>query len=106
MALLRFFKTPKHQRFGYIPRHWNPEREELLERVERAKRSGEGDTEAIKSRLKGGFRTRGGYMATNNSRARQTARSNIILIIVIFGLIVVSYIAIEVYLPMIMKMLE
>ena len=105
MALLRFFKTPKHQRFGYIPRYWNPEKEELMERVDRAKRRGQGDTEAIKSSIRGSFKTRGGYVA-NNSRARQTARSNMILVIVIFALIVVSYIALEVYLPKIMQLLE
>ena len=105
MALLKFFKVPKHQRFGYIPRYWNPEKEELMNRVERAKKRGQGDTEAIKAGIRGSFKTRGGYVA-NNARARQTARSNMILIIVIFALIIVSYIAVEVYLPKILQMLE
>ncbi|MCR9288665.1 MAG: hypothetical protein NXI23_14915 [Bacteroidetes bacterium] len=105
MALLRFFKTPKHQRFGYIPRYWNPEKEELLERVKRAKGAGQGDTDAIKSRIRGGFKSRGGYV-TNDSRARQTARSNMILVIVIFALIVVSYLALGIYLPKILQYLE
>lgn len=105
MAMINFFKTPKHQRFGYIPRYWNPEKEELMERVERAKKLKAGDTEAIKSSIRGGFKTRGGYVQ-NNARGRQNARSNMILVIVIFALILVSYLAIEVYLPQILKMLE
>jgi hypothetical protein len=105
MAMMKFFKVPKHQRFGYIPRYWNPEKEELMERVERAKKRKQGDTEAIKSSIRGSFKTRGGYVA-NNSRSRQTARSNMILVIVIFSLIVVSYLALEVYLPKILHLLE
>lgn len=30
--IFSFFKTPRHQRFNYTPRYWNPEEEERQER--------------------------------------------------------------------------
>ncbi|RMG76414.1 MAG: hypothetical protein D6714_21390 [Bacteroidetes bacterium] len=102
MALLRFTKVPKHQKFEYIPRYWDPEKEALLERIQKAEST---DAELIKSRIRGGFKTRGGY-TPNNARSRQTKRSNMILVIVIFALILISYLAIQVYLPILMNLME
>ncbi len=106
MAILKFFKVPRHQRFGYIPRYWDPDKEELQERVRRAEQAGTGDTEAVKARLSTGFRNRAGYTPRGRARSQQTFRSNMILLIVIAGLIVVSYVVIQVYLPKIIQYLE
>ena len=40
MALLKisFFKTQKHRVFNYTPRHYDPQKEELDERVRNAER--------------------------------------------------------------------
>ena len=36
MALrFSFFKVPEHKRFEYIPRYWNPEKEEREARLKR-----------------------------------------------------------------------
>jgi len=33
--IFSFFKTPRHQRFNYEPRYWNPEEEERKERLQK-----------------------------------------------------------------------
>lgn len=33
--IFSFFKTPRHQRFNYAPRYWNPEEEERQERLKK-----------------------------------------------------------------------
>lgn len=104
MAMLNFFKVTKHQRFGYIPRYWDPDKEELQKRVRIAEKVGEGSAEAVKARLATGFRNRGGYAP--RARGRQAFRSNMILLIVIIGLIVASYYAIQVYLPKLIQFIE
>ena len=39
MALrFSFFKTPKHRVFNYTPRHYDPDKEELQERIRKAER--------------------------------------------------------------------
>ncbi len=39
----RVFKTPKHQQFDYVPRHWDRNKEELENRVNRRKPLKKGD---------------------------------------------------------------
>jgi Flp pilus assembly protein TadB len=34
--IVSFFKTPKHQRFNYVPRYYNPEEEERQERLRKS----------------------------------------------------------------------
>ena len=61
MALLNFFKTPKHQRYNYRPRYWDPKKEELEDRMQKYKgKEGKNDVDAVKSRLSRGFRKGGG----------------------------------------------
>lgn len=42
---LKFFKTPKHKKFNYQPRYWDPEKEEFEKRVAAAKKEAEAETE-------------------------------------------------------------
>ena len=60
MALIKFFRVPRHQRFEYKPRHWNQQKEELNQRVQRINNIEKEGTDAMKTRLTGSFR-RGGY---------------------------------------------
>jgi hypothetical protein len=46
--IFSFFKTPRHQRFNYAPRYWNPEEEERQERYKKLR--GEGHAEGGASR--------------------------------------------------------
>ncbi|GJM05734.1 MAG: hypothetical protein DHS20C09_17300 [marine bacterium B5-7] len=99
MAVFRFFRLPKHQKYDYIPRYWDPRQEELEERLQRIEDIKNGDAEAIKARLSGGFK-RGGYQQGNvRFRRSQAKRSNLILLGVLVMLLFLSYMFISVYLP-------
>jgi hypothetical protein len=99
MAVFRFLKLPKHQKYEYIPRYWDPQKEELEDRLKRIEGIKSGDAEAVKARLSGGFRR--GYQQGGNARFRkqQAKRSNLILLVVIAALIFLTYMFISVYLP-------
>ncbi len=96
MALFSFFKRPKHQRFEYKPRYWNPEREELNERVRRAQRDSN-DPEAMKSRISSGLRRSYKLHASRNSNAYK--RSNFRLLLIVGIILVLCYYFVVVYLP-------
>lgn len=97
MAVLRFFKLPKHQQYQYKPRFWDPKKEEREERLKQIEAMKEGDAEALKARLSANFRK--GYAKDTSFRKRQVMRSNLILLGVLALLIILSYLFITVYLP-------
>ncbi|MCB0585413.1 MAG: hypothetical protein KDD06_08830 [Phaeodactylibacter sp.] len=97
MAVLKFFKLPKHQQYQYKPRFWDPKKEELEERLKQIDAMKQGDAEAIKARLSANFRK--GYSKDTSFRKRQVMRSNIILLGVLAMLVILSYLFITVYLP-------
>lgn len=101
-----FFKKTKHQKFDYKPRFWNPEKEDLENRIRTA--SGEysesGDPEAIKLRIRNNMR-RGYKSGRNNGRSRDR-RSLIRLLVIIVMLVVLSYYILTVYLPEIEALLK
>lgn len=99
MAVLRFFKLPKHQQYQYRPRFWDPKKEEREERLKQIEAVKEGDAEALKARLSANFRK--GYAKDTSFRKRQMMRSNLILLGVLALLVILSYLFITVYLPQI-----
>ncbi|MCB0558030.1 MAG: hypothetical protein H6573_09990 [Lewinellaceae bacterium] len=99
MALLRFFKMPKHQQYQYKPRFWDPKKEELEERMRQIEAVKKGDAEAMKARLAANFRK--GYSSDTSFRKRQVMRSNLVLLGIIALLVILSYLFIVVYLPQI-----
>ncbi len=106
MALLRFFRTPKHQQFEYKTRYWDPRKEELEERLKQIDSRKDTSIEATKARISGGFRGKG-YIKTDSSyRKQQAQRSNFILLGVVVVLLVVSYLFLAVYLPRIVQLVE
>ena len=107
MAMFRVFKTPKHQKFEYRPRYWDPEKEALKGRLEKFDDGSKNNPEAIKARIASGFK-RGGRGGGGDSafRGRYLKRSNTILLIVVIALIGISYFFISVYLPNFVKMFE
>ena len=107
MALLRLFRTPKHQQFEYKTRYWDPRKEELEERLKQLDSRKDSGIEATKARISGGFRGKG-YMGHKESgyRKQQTQRSNFILLGVVVVLLVVSYLFLAVYLPRIVQLVE
>ncbi len=107
MALLNFFKVPRHQQFEYRPRFWDPDKEAMEERLREIEKLKNKDPEAIKARIASGFRRGGGYhQGAWRARTRQTRRSNMILLLLVVVLLVLSYIFLNVYLPGIVESIE
>jgi len=106
MALLRFFRVPKHQQFKYNTRFYDPRKEELEQRIQRAEGVKNGDTEAMKARISEGFRGGGYYKVDNRFRSRQVRRSNMVLIGVIVVLLLLAYLIFNIYLPEGVEMLN
>lgn len=104
MALLRFFRVPKHQRYEYKPRYWDPQKEELQERLDRINQiQGEG-TEAMKARISSGLKR--GYRGDQRLRKQRAMRSNLILIGVIVLLVLLAYAMLTIYLPGLVESIE
>jgi len=108
MGFLSFGKRPKHRSFDYIPRYYDPEKEEMQQRLKRYKQTESqanvGDAELAKQRIRGGFR--------RNSRASSEAtkianrRSNLRLLMIIAILLLVTFYFINNYLPKIVAAIE
>jgi len=110
MASLNFFKTPKHQRYNYIPRYYDPKKEELEKRMEKFKgEDGKNDVNAVKERLVGGFKKGSGggsFKVRAEMRAAETKRSNRLLLGVVVFLLFLTYLAFKIYVPSIVRALE
>ena len=104
MALLRFFRVPRHQRYKYIPRYWDPKKEEIEDRLKRIKDSQDGNIDATKARIAGGFRR--GFSDDLKARRAGVFRSNMLLLGIIALLLFASYIFMLEYLPRIVEALE
>lgn len=104
MALRKFIKLPKHQQYQYKPRYWDPEKEELKERLQRIEALKQGDTEGMKARIASGIKR--GYKADSRERNKQMTRSNLVLLIIVIFLLGVSYVFMTVYLPEIINKIE
>lgn len=100
MALFRVFRVPRHQKYEYKPRYWDPKKEELEERITRIEEINKRGVDGAKARISGGFRKGyyGGAAATR-SRNQQVRRSNIVLLVIVALLVLVSYLAITIYFP-------
>ncbi len=104
MALMSFFKRPKHQRFEYNPRHYDPKKEDLEARLRMARKAKDGDPEAMKSRISSGLRRKHiKQKGTGNTKLLNTNMRLIAIIVVLFGL---TYVFLTIYLPQIVAMVE
>ena len=104
MALMSFFKRPKHQRFEYNPRYYDPKKEDLEKRLRLARKAKDGDPDAIKERISTGFRKK--YRAQKGSYNSGAFRTNMLLLGIITALVVLTYVLLTVYLPRIVQLLE
>ena len=104
MALFNFRKTVKPQRFNYIPRYYDPVKEERDARIRAAKGLSSDDPDAMKARIRLNFRekSRG---STKSQRNSATRRSNLILVATLVALLLLTYILLTRYLPQIEKAL-
>lgn len=107
---LNFFKPPKHQKYQYIPRYWDPKKDDLDDRLQKHKgKEGKNDVEAVKARLSKGFTKgagSGSFQIKAQMRAAETKRSNRLLVGVIVFLLFLTYLAFKIYVPSIVKALE
>lgn len=99
-----FFKTPLHQQFDYKPMHYDPQKEEMKNRIKELDELKEGGLEGTKARISSGIRS--GHLGDQDYRKKILKRSNVTLITVIVMLIVLTYFLLSVYLPELNKFLE
>ncbi|MDH3651206.1 MAG: hypothetical protein OEQ53_16085 [Saprospiraceae bacterium] len=103
MAFFSFFKTPRHQKFRYVPRYYDPQKERLEKIVSEAKGENLSDTELAKARISNSFRKRNVKNAYSKKMTRRSNRLLVIIIIILFGL---TYLLLTVYLPRFMQLFE
>lgn len=96
------FRLPKNQQFNYKPRYWDPKEEERQERQQRVDMLRDGGVDAMKARISSTFKRNSGAgngVGRATFRSRQVAKSNVTLVVIIAVLLLLSYLAIVVYLP-------
>ena len=99
MALFGFYKPLKPVGFTYHPRFYDEKREEMLECRKAAEELQGENPEALKARIKRNMRRKSSYLTNKSARQQQVAKSNMLLLAVIALLVVLVFVAIEVYLP-------
>lgn len=104
MGAFRGFKLPRHQKFEYRPRYWNPEKEDLENRLSEHSKMINKDPEALKSRISQGLRR--GARGSAPSSGKFMSNSNLLLIGIIAILFILSYFILTVYLPDFIQMIE
>jgi hypothetical protein len=104
MSLFRFGRQLKPQQFNYIPRFYDPEKEERDARVKAAMGQSDYSADAVKVRISKNFREK----PRGKRKLQQSAamRSNIILVMVLVCLLLLTYILLTRYMPMIERWLE
>ncbi len=108
MALrMNLFKVPKHKRYEYTPRYFNPNKEELNKRVENAKVMAQNDPEGAKARIASRFKRGAGDTKTFElQRKKAVYRQNMLLVFLIIVLIFAAYFLVEFYVPDFLEKLE
>lgn len=106
MALFGMGKRPRHKSFDYVPRFYDKDKEDLESRLDKYNEVKKGDTEAVKTRLRGGFKKTMGSTYESDHFKKSVSRSNRMVFIVTLVLIaVVLYFLLE-YMPKISAMFE
>ena len=93
----RIFRVPKHQQFKYKPMYYDPQKEELQDRIDSLKELQKGGIEGTKARITSGIRS--GHLQDQAYRQEQIKRSNIKLVMIVVMLLVLGYMLLNVYLP-------
>jgi hypothetical protein len=106
MGLFGFLKPPKPVGFTYHPRFYDEKKEEFQERLKKARELAGDNPEALKARIRHDMKRQGSYLTDRSYRRRQVMRSNILLLVIIVILLIFTFIAIEVYLPKIVRFFE
>ncbi len=89
----KFFHTPGTKQFNFRPRFYNPEKEELDDRVRKIKQEMGVVEEKVdngkpfRSMIKGQFRNPDGWNAKSTSDARRSQNKRLIWLVVILALV-------------------
>ena len=103
MGLINFGNTIKNRKFEFLPRYYDPDKDELESRLKRYNRTYE-DTDLAKQRIQGGFRRR--YGSSGEYASKAIRRSNRILLYTLGILLLLTYVLISEYLPFIIAAFE
>ena len=103
MKGLRLFRVPRHSRYTYIPRFYDPDKEALEERLREIDKQKHDTPEAMKARIAAGLKRGRGDMAYRQKAVR---KSNMTLFITIGILILMSIIFIYFGLPSLIELIE
>jgi hypothetical protein len=103
MAFFNFFHRPKPKKFGFIPRYYDPEKEERDARLARYNNEKD-EIGGMKSRIQSGLRTRRGLESADIKK--KARRSNLILIMSLTMLVLLAYYVLVKYLPILVEMIE
>ena len=103
MAIFNFFHRPKPKKFGFIPRYYDPEKEERDARLARYKEE-EGEVSDMKSRISSGLRMR--RHIDSPDMKQKARRSNLILIMSMTMLVLLAYYVLTKYLPILVEIIE
>ncbi len=106
MGFISFGSKIKNRRFDYVPRYYDPEKEEREARIKQyTKEYSESDTELAQSRIRASFRKK--YRVKEDAyMSKSKKRSNRILMMVLVLLLIVCYIFLTEHLPRIVEFLE
>ncbi len=102
MAFINFLNPKKRLKpvgFDYKPRFYDERKEEILERHKAAADLQGDNPEALKARIKRNMHRQTSSLNTKHIRRQQMAQSSFRFIIIIAVLLLLGFIAIEVYLP-------
>ncbi len=101
------FKIPKNRKYEYMPRYYDAEKAELAERLEKAELLAEDSIEGAKARIAHKLSSRSGNgRAFEPQRRKAIMRSNLMLVGIIIGLLLISFFLWDMYTPEILEFLE
>ncbi len=107
MGLFSFFKAPRHQRFNYQPRYYDPGKDKVQEIISQYQTEGsvEDGVEKAKARISRNFQS--SYARKGGQQTSQfNKRSNIMLVAIILALLFLAFVLLNSYLPRIIQYLE
>ncbi len=86
------FKLPNHhKRFEYVPRYFDAEKEALRKKLKAANLDESTDEESVQRRREITFKTKTASRWNNSDYKSQTMRSNVRLIVILAGVVILFY---------------
>ena len=87
-----FGKRPKHRKFDYNPRYWDPEKEALEKTINQYK-GDLSDKDKMKERISAGLRNR--YVGDEQYRKKHVKKSNLRIVYIALFLVLLTYLILK-----------